>query len=44
MTIETDIPGDAAGIMSLGSWLTANPGGGDRRGRCLRGCEVVDRI
>ncbi|WP_154650318.1 hypothetical protein [Actinomyces massiliensis] len=27
MTIETDIPGDAAGIMSLGSWLTANPGG-----------------
>ena len=27
MTIETDIPGDAAGIMSLGSWLTANSGG-----------------
>ncbi len=26
MTIETDIPGDASGLISLGSWLSAAPG------------------
>lgn len=45
MTIETDISGDASGLISLGSWLSAAPGG--RRvgcGRRLRLCEVVDRV
>ena len=26
MTIETDIPGDASGLISLGSWLGSAPG------------------